>query len=100
MEIEPTIERQGKQQGVQQPRADLLISGHNFSFSLIQDDIARLASRSQKKRSIFTALRFRLRSAFAFPLLRCANRAFSTGVYSGLPSPIYRDRSVMIAAYY
>lgn len=28
--IEPTIERQGKQQGKRQPRADLLISGHSF----------------------------------------------------------------------
>jgi hypothetical protein len=28
--IEPTIERQGKQQRERQPRADLLISGHNF----------------------------------------------------------------------
>jgi hypothetical protein len=30
LEIEPTIERQGKQQCERQPRADLLISGHNF----------------------------------------------------------------------
>jgi hypothetical protein len=28
--IEPAIERQGKQQCERQPRADLLISGHNF----------------------------------------------------------------------
>jgi hypothetical protein len=28
--IEPAIERQGKQQAKRQPRADLLISGHNL----------------------------------------------------------------------
>jgi hypothetical protein len=30
--IEPTIERQGKQQRERQPRADLLISGHSLNF--------------------------------------------------------------------
>jgi hypothetical protein len=33
--IEPTIERQGKQQCERQPRADLLISGHNFPLLII-----------------------------------------------------------------
>jgi hypothetical protein len=35
-EIEPTIERQGKQRRKRQPRADLLISGHIlFTFAFI-----------------------------------------------------------------
>jgi hypothetical protein len=32
LKIEPTIERQGKQQTKRQPRANPLISGHNLSF--------------------------------------------------------------------
>jgi hypothetical protein len=52
-----------------------------------------------ERRSIYTALRFRLSSTIAFPLLTMRRRV-STGVYSGLPSPINAYCRVMITTYY